>query len=114
MIARTNETGCAADDKAVKIIYAGTPPMSPARRLMVDYWTWAGDVKWLQGRNLIEQISAEFAGDLVLALLEKRKKPGNRTERPWVSQPKSYRLSSQIKEESDTGVEGSAKPEATA
>lgn len=63
---------------AVARIYDGTPPGSPARKLMVDMHVWDGHAGWIDLENL-EIFNKEFLADLSVALLTQRSKPTSKT-----------------------------------
>jgi len=76
--------------QTVQIIYAGTPAGSPARRLLVDFWVFAGSPKWSEVDNLSKRTCVDFVNDLIPRLLEQREAPGGLDVRPWIANPKSY------------------------
>ncbi|KAH8726650.1 hypothetical protein GQ44DRAFT_758602 [Phaeosphaeriaceae sp. PMI808] len=64
--------------EAIATIYAGTPEGSPARRLLVDLWVWAGEVGWLCDEDFEQK---GYIRELVGGLLEGRNRPYG--EVPW-------------------------------
>ena len=60
-------------DKATSIIYRGTPPSSPARRLFVDSWARFGFSRWIErDKDGRWEVHDEFKTDLIEALLKNR------------------------------------------
>lgn len=88
------ERGTFPSNVVVRIIYRGTPPSSPARRLLVDFWTWEATLVWSGLGRLIEATCSEFVEDLISALILRRSRPLKDTLRPWTSQPESYHITS--------------------
>jgi hypothetical protein len=83
-------------DSFTRTIYEGTMPLSPARRLVVDFWTWAAQAQWLE--KDLSQVSVEFVDDLAKSLIIDRPVPGTTTamarqEGPWAKAPESYYIS---------------------
>jgi hypothetical protein len=62
----------------VRIIYDGTPPGSPMRKLLVDLYTYRARSKWLKKDN--EGIPSEFLHELAMQLLDKRLCPTDPTK----------------------------------
>ena len=77
----------------VNIIYAGTTEMSPARRLLVDFFVWVGGETWVNGKDMdfVNKYPTEFVNDLIIALMDKRPPPPVNV-RPWMRNPASYFL----------------------
>ncbi|KAF2660685.1 hypothetical protein K491DRAFT_711585 [Lophiostoma macrostomum CBS 122681] len=75
---------------AVGTIYLGTPKGSPARLLMVDFYVHRAHGGWNKLDELPRLVSAEFAGDLIAALVTKRPFPPGPW--PWVPHVNSYRV----------------------
>ncbi|KAL6703469.1 hypothetical protein ACN47E_009643 [Coniothyrium glycines] len=84
------------NDEAVQLAYKGTRKSSPLRRLLVDYWLWLAKESWLPDDNqVVQDICAEFANDLIAALVKQR--PcllDDENSAPWVKRPKAYLLNS--------------------
>jgi hypothetical protein len=62
----------------VPTIYKSTPPGSPARRLMIDFFVRFGGAFWVQGLNfelMDSETQFEFLKDLSESLLENRQMP---------------------------------------
>jgi hypothetical protein len=57
----------------VQIVYAGTMPGSPMRRLLVDFYTYRADKGWLSVEN--ETWPCEFLHEFAVRLLEGRECP---------------------------------------
>ncbi|KAL1800745.1 hypothetical protein ACET3X_001087 [Alternaria dauci] len=83
--------------KHIQIIYGGTSTNSPARRLMVDFWVFTARPKWPEFSDLIEETCPDFVNDLVRELVMRRDIPTNFAQRPWVTNPESYRVDSEAK-----------------
>jgi rhamnogalacturonyl hydrolase YesR len=73
----------------IKIIYDGTASSSPARRLMVDFWTWQAGATWHGLDAVLEATCAEFVNDLIRALVSTRKAPTTASS-PWIQNAESY------------------------
>lgn len=80
-------------DIAVSTIYKNTTKDSPARKMMVAFWTYAGSSSWLESERIRSAICSEFLEDLVVALLQARERP-EKDEWPWVKDPYTYRIKS--------------------
>lgn len=76
-------------DQAVAIIYKNTKKRSPARKMMVDFWTFAGDAAWIKSNSIGSAVCHGFLEDLVPALLRERAKPADKVW-PWVENPEVY------------------------
>lgn len=74
----------------VRIIYAGTPTGSPARRLLVDFWVFNVSPAWKGLDDLTKHTCSDFVNDLLPKLVEQRGAPGSSVPRPWIANPKSY------------------------
>ncbi|KAF2851136.1 hypothetical protein T440DRAFT_507469 [Plenodomus tracheiphilus IPT5] len=94
------------DANTIRIAYGGTPVASPLRKLMVDVWVWCGQSpqrtavlsreRTLRKEDIVGESAAEFAVDLLHALLEHRAfapidNPAESAENPpWITQSESY------------------------
>ncbi|OAF99783.1 uncharacterized protein CC84DRAFT_383019 [Paraphaeosphaeria sporulosa] len=76
-------------DRTVAIIYEQTKRRSPARKLMVDFWAYAGNISWLEGRDVEFSVCLDFFEDLFPALLRARAKPEKATW-PWADNADAY------------------------
>ncbi|KAH7094875.1 hypothetical protein FB567DRAFT_586223 [Paraphoma chrysanthemicola] len=74
----------------VNVIYEGTYSTSPARRLLVDFFVYAGDRQWVSGRDLANCFHADFVNDLLEALMTKPKKLYASGSFPWSENPAAY------------------------
>jgi hypothetical protein len=81
--------------KQVSIIYEGTTTGSPARRLLVDQFSWVGGESWVKGQNLASKHPPEFINDLLEALMVNKKKLIG--DRPWVADKTAYFVGSRKK-----------------
>jgi len=74
------------------VLYNGTTEESPARKLIIDYYCWAGTGDWVAKKvNLGETATADFINDLLLALmLDKKDINGEKGVGPWVADPATY------------------------
>ncbi|KAL5113617.1 hypothetical protein ACEQ8H_008510 [Pleosporales sp. CAS-2024a] len=72
----------------INIIYEGTMPNSPARKLLVDFFCWEGGEKWIEGEDFANTKPTEFVNDLMYQLLKNRRTP--KGESPWTKDPKAY------------------------
>ncbi|KAH3941401.1 hypothetical protein HBH53_201020 [Parastagonospora nodorum] len=59
----------------ISLIYAGTAPWSPMRKLLVDIYTYQANAAWLTRDE--EESPSDFLRELALQLLTKRTKPDN-------------------------------------
>ncbi|EON65084.1 hypothetical protein W97_04319 [Coniosporium apollinis CBS 100218] len=59
----------------VRYLYENTPPKSPVRRLLVDFYVWYGQGSWLARDATDAGESNEFLVDLAVALLDGRHPP---------------------------------------
>jgi hypothetical protein len=75
--------------RAVAIIYEHTSRGSPARKMMVDFWAYAGNLSWLENNSIRPAVCPEFFEDLFPALLRVRTKPGRETW-PWADNADAY------------------------
>lgn len=62
----------------IAIIYSGTPPGSPMRRMMTDPFSYRARSSWIS-RN-VEDWPRDFLFDLAISLLEKRLPPTDLTK----------------------------------
>lgn len=75
-----------------RIIFQGTTKSSPARKVLVDFWTWAGNESWVaEHDDLCEDIHTDFVAALVPALLRQRAAPDPKA-RPWIKSPETYHV----------------------
>ena len=81
--------GIFPSDRAVAIIYENTKKGSPARRMMVDFWAYAGNEGWLEGDSIRSDICPDFLEDLVPALLRARAQLA-RKDWPWADNADAY------------------------
>lgn len=79
-------------DRAVAIIYESTQKGSPARKMMVDFWAYAGSEGWLEDGGIRANVCHEFLEDLVPALLRVRVKPLGK-DWPWAENVDTYFVS---------------------
>lgn len=86
IIATATEASYYPIGRAVEIIYGGTPPSSPARRLMVDFLVAyaSGDHSWT---DEFENCPREFLLD-AMKILVMRRQPDK--QRPWKDDRRSY------------------------
>ncbi|KAF2814822.1 uncharacterized protein BDZ99DRAFT_549023 [Mytilinidion resinicola] len=84
---------------AVNIIYNGTLEGSPARRLLVDFWTWVSQESWTKNATF-DMYTAVFLFDVMRSLSIKRKHPQG--EKPWLKSPESYGKDGAKEEANDT------------
>jgi hypothetical protein len=74
-VLETKARGCQAKNSylsfssTIEIIYDGTLPASPARKLLVDFYCWAGGSKWAEDRDFAGRAWAEFVNDLIRELM---------------------------------------------
>jgi hypothetical protein len=68
------------DIKEVRRIYEGTSELSPARKLMVDFWAWYAKPSWDDIDNLSERVCVDFVNDLAVAMITYRARPGVTSE----------------------------------
>jgi hypothetical protein len=78
--------------EAIRIIYAGTTPASPARRLMVDILAFQVTAESQRVANLDPEVDADFMRDLIAALVRYRGRPGKEVVRPWVIDLDTYMM----------------------
>lgn len=71
--------GSFPSDHAIAIIYAQTGRGSPARKMMVDFWAYAGNPSWLERKHVRSAVCPDFFEDLLPALLLARAKPERMT-----------------------------------
>jgi hypothetical protein len=69
-------------------IYACTPVHSPARKLLVDFFCYAGGANFVDDRNIAQDYPADFVNSVLRDLLDKREVPDGL--RPWVASLESY------------------------
>ncbi|KAI8939473.1 hypothetical protein NX059_003246 [Plenodomus lindquistii] len=90
----------------IRIAYQGTNINSPLRKLMVDIWVWCGYVPSAKG-DLVWQSDAEFANDLIHALLAHRNiapidnADSDAGSAPWDTGDEAYYMGDDSKEEEE-------------
>lgn len=89
------EEGFFPSDYAVATIYKHTCRDSPARKMMVDFWTYAGNTSWLENGSVRSSICPEFFDDLLSAMLRVRQRP-DRTTWPWANNTDAYLVDDDI------------------
>lgn len=60
------------DTRLTSLVYEGTPPDSPLRRLWMEVYYFAGNVEWLQEKYVGAPISAEFVHAFSLFQMQQR------------------------------------------
>jgi hypothetical protein len=92
--------------EAIRIIYGGTAAGSPARKLLVDYSAWKiSRPSARRVKELDPDIDAEFAINLVSALITYRPRPGKDNSPPWIARRELYHVNAP---EEDTEVTDAA------
>ncbi|CBX98321.1 hypothetical protein IAQ61_010421 [Plenodomus lingam] len=77
-------------DVIVSWIYQVTPPGSPLRKLMVDFWSWEvrqAHTAW-NTHEIVQDTSMDFTHDFIENLLNEQPVPGGMP--PWVAAPWKY------------------------
>jgi len=82
----------------IAVIYGGTMAGSPARKLLVDFFCWAGGRSWMDDTNCAGMAPTDFINDLLMTLLA-NKNTGFKGSRPWVAGPSAYFVGSRKKAE---------------
>jgi hypothetical protein len=74
-------------------------PASPARKLLVDFYCWAGGSKWAEDRDFAGRAWAEFVNNLIRELMAS--KGTVKKGYPWVKDLASYFIGSRKKNSVD-------------
>jgi hypothetical protein len=69
----------------IEIVYAGTTQGSPMRKLLVDFFCWAGGEHWA---HTGAELPTDFTTSVLGELMGKRRIPQG--EKPWVRTPSVY------------------------
>lgn len=73
------------------MLYDGTAPDSPIRKLLVDIWLYRGKPEWLEREVEEGVLPREFLVEVVRKLLEvKRVREGETMSRPWKMTHEQY------------------------
>lgn len=75
----------------IGVLYDGTSPDSPIRRLLVDIWMYRGKVEWLDREMEDAALPREFLVEVMRELLKlKKAREGETMSRPWKMTHEQY------------------------
>jgi hypothetical protein len=78
-------------NEEIGVLYDGTSPDSPIRKLLVDIWMYRGKVEWLEKEAEEGILPREFLVEVVRELLKLKKlKEGETMSRPWKMTHQQY------------------------
>ncbi|OAF99584.1 uncharacterized protein CC84DRAFT_366074 [Paraphaeosphaeria sporulosa] len=78
-------------NEEIGVLYDGTSPDSPIRRLLVDIWMYRGKPEWLEREVDEDVLPREFLVEVVRKLLELKKvREGETMSRPWKMTHEQY------------------------
>jgi hypothetical protein len=78
-------------NEEIGVLYDGTSPDSPIRKLLVDIWMYRGKVEWLEKETEEGILPREFLVEVVRELLKLKKlKEGETMSRPWKMTHRQY------------------------
>lgn len=78
-------------NEEISVLYDGTSPDSPIRKLLVDIWMYRGKVEWLEKETEEGLLPREFLVEVVRKLLELKKvREGETMSRPWKMAHEQY------------------------
>jgi hypothetical protein len=93
-ITHTATIGCSfPGDYWVRLAYKRTTASSPLRKILVDFWVWAGRNTWVEDGNVVKNTGKDFAKDVIAAFFNRREPYQDETEdRPWVKDLEAYNV----------------------
>ncbi|KAF2444321.1 hypothetical protein P171DRAFT_485776 [Karstenula rhodostoma CBS 690.94] len=78
-------------NEEIGVLYDGTSPDSPIRKLLVDIWMYRGKVEWLETEAEDGVLPREFLVEVVRELLRLKKvREGETMSRPWKMTHEQY------------------------
>jgi len=85
-------------------LFANLPPLSPPRRLIVDFWVYVSSKQWFEEAKEfdVKDGPSEFWATVAEGLVESR---ALRADRPWINNPCQYHIHPEGELKCDWAVE---------